>query len=195
MKSIDTVNTLMRINKAFFTPADFSKILKLKRESLKKNLGRLVKKRLIKRLGRGIYVLASKGIDSKKIASQLYAPYAYISFESALSTYGILNQIPYAVTMATWKAPKARPLFESEVVLRKIRKDLFFGYVLKDNVLLAEPEKALLDTLYLKSKGLAVLNEEELNLGDISKAKFLKMSRRFPPKVQKEAKRIAARYL
>ncbi|MCM8819589.1 MAG: hypothetical protein NC925_02220, partial [Candidatus Omnitrophica bacterium] len=77
------------------------------------------------------------------------------------------------------------------IVYRKISRKLFFGYTLKDNIFIAEPEKALLDTLYLKSKGLTQLAEEELNLGEINKNKFLKMSRCFPENVQRQAWRLA----
>ena len=82
---------------------------------------------------------------------------------------------------------------DRSVIFRKVAKKLFFGYTLKDNIFIAEPEKALLDTLYLKSKGLTDLNEEELNLEDLSKDKFLKMSKKFPTNVQKEARRLAKR--
>jgi len=188
---IDKITLLKKINKAFFTISDFQKILKLKPESVKKALSRMIKKGVIRRFGRNVYVLADKGVDIQQIASQLYAPGAYISFESALSAYGIINQVPYTVTMATYKSPKTRPFLKAEIALRKIKKELFFGYKLIDNMLFAEPEKALLDTLYLRSKGLADLPWEELNLIDISKKKFLAMSKKFPPVVQKEANRLA----
>ncbi len=191
MQLIDKIAILKKINKTFFTIDDLQKILNLKKESLKKILNRLVKKKLLKRLGRGIYIIWGQEIDSGKIASQFYAPYAYISFESALSTYSIISQIPYVVTLATYKSTKVRPFLQSEIILRKIKKELFFGYKLEGKILIAEPEKALLDTLYLKSKGLTGLSEEELNLGDLSKSKFLKMSKRFPQKVQKKAERLA----
>lgn len=191
MQTLDKLNILKKINKTFFTTEDLKKSFNLKKESLKKTLGRLVKRKLLKKISRGIYVMAGQRADFKKIASQLYAPYAYISFESALSAYGIMSQIPYTITMATWKTTKTIPFFESEIALRKIKKELFFGYSLKDEAFIAEPEKALLDTLYLKSKGLISLNEEELNLGDLSKKKFLKMSQKFPPNVQNKAKRLA----
>lgn len=193
MQLIDKIKIFKKLNKAFFRANDFQKVLGLKNESVKKDLGRMVKKGLIKRLSRDVYVIWGQAIDSKKIASQLYAPYAYISFETALSLYGIINQIPYTVTMATYRPPKVRPFFDAEIVLRKIKKDLFFGYKLEGGMLIAEPEKALLDTLYLKSKGLAGLSEEELNLKELAKGKFLKMSKKFPLNVQKEAKRLAVR--
>ena len=62
---------------------------------------------------------------------------------------------------------------------------------MKDNIYTAKPEKALLDTLYLCSKGLASLNEGELNLEDLSQRQFLKMAKLFPPRVRKEALRLA----
>ena len=79
---------------------------------------------------------------------------------------------------------------DRNIAFRKIKKELFFGYTLKDNIFIAEPEKALLDTLYLKSKGLAPFSEEELNLGGLSRKKFLEMSGKFPPRVQAEARRL-----
>lgn len=191
MQSIDKINILKKTGKTFFTLGELQIILKLKKNSLKKALGRLKRKGLITRLCKGLYVISGQEIDIKKIASQVYAPYAYISFESALSTYGIINQIPYAVTMATYRTTKVKSFFESEITLRKIKKSLFFGYRLEDKILIAEPEKALLDTLYMKSKGLTSLSEEELNPADLSKAKFLKMSKSFPSGVQKEAIRLA----
>lgn len=191
MRMIDSMILLRKIDKSFFTVSDFQKILKLKYDSTKKVLSRMIKKGVIIRLGRNIYVLADKGEDFTQIASQFCAPEAYVSFESALSAYGIINQIPYTVTMATYKYPKARPFLQSEIALRKIKKELFFGYKLVGKTLLAEPEKALLDTLYLKSKGLTDLPEEELNLIDISRRKFVAMSKRFPPAVQREARRLA----
>ena len=190
MGIIDKINKLKKIDKTFFTFCDLGKILKSKKTSLKKDLGRMVKKGLIRRLCRDVYILADQEMDTKKIAAQLYAPYAYISFESALSTYGISNQVPYAVTLATFKSTKIREFLESEIILRKIKKELFFGCKLENGILIAEPEKALLDTLYLKSKGLAPLNEEELNLGGLSRKRFLEMSGKFPPRVQKEARRL-----
>jgi predicted transcriptional regulator of viral defense system len=193
-QSLDKINILRKISKTFFTVDDLQKSFKLKKTSLKKALARLVKKGLLRRLCRGIYILSGEGIDTQKIASQLYAPYAYISFESALSIYGIINQVPYAVTLATYRTPKIRPFLESEIILRKIKKELFFGYRLEGKILIAEPEKALLDTLYLKSKGLTELPEEELNLKGLSKKVFLRMSKSFPEKVKEEAKRLA-RYM
>jgi predicted transcriptional regulator of viral defense system len=190
MQAIDKINRLKKINKSFFTNEDLQKIFKLKKSSLKKVLWRMVQKELLKRLCRDVYVLPEQGIDIKKIASKLYSPYGYISFESALSSYGIINQIPYAVTIATYKSPKVRPFFTSEIILRRIKKELFFGYKLLGGALIAEPEKALLDTIYLKTKGLASLPEEELNLKGISKKRFFQMSRKFPANVQKEARRV-----
>jgi len=191
MTLIDKINTLKKLDKAFFTTGDLKKCLGLKADSLKKTLGRMAKKGIIKRLTRGVYILSEKGLDSKRVASQLYAPYAYVSFETALSMYSIIDQIPYVVTMATCKSTKSRPFFNTEIMLRRLKKELFFGYVMLGGFLVAEPEKALLDTLYMKSKGLASLNEEELNLGDLFRTKFLKMSKSFPEKVQQEAKCLA----
>ncbi|GAH75289.1 unnamed protein product, partial [marine sediment metagenome] len=80
------------------------------------------------------------------------------------------------------------------VIFRKISKRLFFGYTLKDNVFTAEPEKALLDVLYLKSKGLGDLNLKELDLKGLSRKKFLQWSKKFPKVVQQMVKDLAKKF-
>jgi len=50
-----------------------------------------------------------------------------------------------------------------------LRRENFFGFVKKDNFLIAQPEKALLDELYFISKGLISISLNELNLSLINK--------------------------
>ena len=59
-------------------------------------------------------------------------------------------------------------------------KDLFFGYTLDKGIYIAEPEKALLDELYLISRGKRTLDIKELDLGKIDKKKFDQYAKRFP---------------
>lgn len=176
---VDLIKTLASLDKGYFTSADLEKITGLAKNSLKVAVYRLVKNGLLVKIKRGVFQLAFNPIDVKKIANQLYYP-SYLSFESALSQYGILSQIPYAQTFATPKRSKKITLWETQVEYRQLQKELFFGYVLANGIYIAEPEKALLDELYLVSRGKATINIAELDLRKIDKKKLKLYAQKFP---------------
>lgn len=178
------IRLLQELDKGYFTTSDLEKITGLYRDSLKVALHRFVAKGILTRIKRGVYQLAFSQIDVPKIANQLYYP-SYLSFETALSLYGILSQIPYTQTFATTKKSKKIILWNTEVEYRQVQKELYFGYKLEHGIYIAEPEKALLDELYMVSRGKARLDIEELDLRDINKNKLLEYSRRFPRYVEK----------
>ena len=90
---------------------------------------------------------------ARYIASKIYAP-SYISLHSALSYYGI---IPEAVVEITSITTRKTARFENKFAsysYQTVKPDLFFGYEpksLKDGIMfmLATPEKAIIDLLYL----------------------------------------------
>ncbi|PIZ47029.1 hypothetical protein COY29_05735 [Candidatus Woesebacteria bacterium CG_4_10_14_0_2_um_filter_39_14] len=179
LNTMDFIKTLQELDRGFFTVADFEKITGLSKNSLKVTLNRLVKQGILTRLKRGIYQLSLSAIDVKRIANQLYYP-SYLSFESALSDYGLLSQIPFTQTFATTRKSKKMTIWKTEVEFTQIKKDLFFGYTLDKGIYIAEPEKALLDELYLISRGKRTLDIKELDLGKIDKKKFDQYAKRFP---------------
>lgn len=142
-------------------------------------MNRLVKQKLLIRLKRGVYQLGLSSVDVKKVANQLYYP-SYLSFESALSAYGILSQIPFTQTFATTKRSKKMTISNTEAEFTQIKKDLYFGYVLENGIYIAEPEKALLDQLYLVSRGKRSVNLKELDLSNIDKVKLTDYGQKFP---------------
>ena len=144
---------------------------------------------MLERLRRGVYHLALRPADVPRIANLLYMP-SYLSFESALARHGILSQIPYAVTFATTRRPKRMTLGGTAVEFHQLRRDLFFGYTLENGLYVAEPEKALLDELYLVKRGKASLELSELRLDDLSLEKALAYATRFPPSVQETARKL-----
>lgn len=173
------INKLSSLRKAYFTLADLEKVLNLPRETLYVTANRLVKEGVLLRLAKNVYVPFTQMVDEEKIADELYFP-SYLSFEKALSNYGILSQIPFTLTFATTRPPKQIILRDTELEYTHIKESLFFGYILTNGKNIAEPEKALLDELYLMSRGKRGINLEELDLRDISKAKFFAYAGRFP---------------
>jgi len=66
------------------------------------------------------------------------------------------------------------------VEFRQLRKNLFFGHGIKKGLDIAEPEKALLDALYLLKRGKLSLALEELDLSGLSPRKLNSYGSRFP---------------
>lgn len=183
---------LLSVSKRYLSAREIGRLLEIKPANRNVALSRLVKRNVLRRLRRNLYEVVLKPSDILEAANSVYQP-SYLSFTYCLGKLGLLNQIAYEIEFATPKKTKRVELRDRTVIFRQIAKKLFFGYVLKDNIFIAQPEKALLDTLYLKSKGLTGLNESELNLKGLSKEKFLAISKKFPPNVQREALRFAKR--
>lgn len=176
---MEFIRTLQALDRGFFTTADLEKITGLGRDSLKVSVNRLVKKEVLTRFKRGVYQLSLSTVDVKKVANQLYYP-SYVSFETALSYYGILSQIPSTQTFATMKKSKKMTIANTEVEYTQLKKELYFGYTFKQGIYIAQPEKALLDELYLVSRGKRTIQIEELDMKDINKDKLNTYAEKFP---------------
>jgi predicted transcriptional regulator of viral defense system len=182
-KGIALIQELLSLNKPYFSLADLEKVLGQRRPSLYVTLNRLVESGVLVRLRRGVYQVALRAPDLPRIANQLVYP-SYLSFEAALSRYGILSQIPYVVTFATPQRSRRLVLGDTTVEFRQLKRVLFFGYTLESGLYVAEPEKALLDQLYMASRGLASLAWDELELSMLDRERLRAYATHFPATVQ-----------
>lgn len=189
MNNIKFLQKLTETGQPYFTTTDLGKILDVSQQSLSVTLNRLVKDGVLIRLKRGVYQPVFQDRKLEKVANELYYP-SYLSFESALSRYGILSQTPYVLTFATSKPSKRLNLGDKEVEYRQLKKEYFFGYILENGIYVAEPEKALLDHLYMISRGLSADQISELSLIGLDKNKLIKYSRKFPSLVQSQVKEL-----
>lgn len=156
-----------------FTSSDFKKNFQIKKENTAyKILERLTKKGILKRLIKKKYLFAFSQCDDFQIANFLYSP-SYVSLESALSFYGIIAQFPYQISSMTPKKTKTIKTLGKEFSYSHIKPELFFSYEKKEKFLIATPEKALFDYLYLCSKGLRGFERDDFDLKIINKKKFL----------------------
>jgi predicted transcriptional regulator of viral defense system len=122
----------------------------------KNNFVRWSKQGLITRLKPGFYsfpeYLGQAGIELF-IGNRMYKP-SYISLHSALAFYGL---IPEAVVQVTSISALKTKIFVNPFgtfTYKSVKSDLIFGYDLKPlsgnhTIMIANPEKALLDLLYL----------------------------------------------
>lgn len=175
------------INKPYFSTLDIY-IQKLKVYNYQ--ISDWQKKGYIKKLKRGFYYFSDQegNIDPREISFFIYQP-SYISLETALSYYGFIPEMVYSHTAITSKINRKFINFFGNFSYRHIHPRLFFGYQSVDKkhgkYLISEPEKALLDYLYLN---LGKINDEQdleelrfnyQELGKIDKVKIKKYSKEF----------------
>lgn len=123
-----------------------------------RQLDRWEKKGYLKKLKRGFYCFTGQAFDQNTLfytANKIYAP-SYVSLETALKHYGL---IPEEIFQATSVSTKKTANFETPLgnfSYKQIKPSLYWGYRLVDfgnqKILLAEPEKAVLDYLYIHPK-------------------------------------------
>ena len=137
------------------------------------NFVRWTKKGLLIRLRQGYYTFPeykSQPDYTLYFANRIYRP-SYISLHTALAFYGL---IPEAVVQVTSVTSLKTASFENEFAAydyRTVQQELIFGYVQKPmadgkTLLLAQPEKALLDLLYLYPFYTSEQDMEELRLDE-----------------------------
>ncbi len=125
------------------------------------------------------YLFADEPVDEKLlylIANRIYAP-SYVSLESALAYYRLIPEGVYTVTSATTLPTKSFETIVGRFSYRHLRPALFFGYRLAtvrgQQIKIAEPEKVILDYLYLNS---SLESRTDMESMRINKAGFVQQA-------------------
>lgn len=175
MKLIELQQKLTASGLKVFSKLEFRRLLQVSKVSAQKLLERYAKRGVFLRLKGGLYAIASNSPSAYAIANKLYEP-SYLSFETALSFYGIIPEVVYSFTSATTRTTREFKAANQVFVFHKIKKGAFTGYRMTDiggeKVFFAEKEKALADYLYyvfLKKKNL----NDRLNIEGINRRKLL----------------------
>lgn len=120
------------------------------------NFSQWIKRGLLVRLRQGIYTFpeyTAKPDFNLYFANRIYKP-SYVSLHTALAFYGLIPEAVVQITSVTsLKTANFKNSF-GEFSYKSIREELMFGYDMKPladgrTLLLAKPEKAILDLLYL----------------------------------------------
>jgi predicted transcriptional regulator of viral defense system len=156
-------------------------------KSIRQNLYNWQKKGKIIKLRRNLYLIAQKDIDLMLVANKLYEP-SYISLEYGLSFYGLIPEVAFQVTSITTRKTKQFKNKLGSFIYKHIKKELYFGFRYSEGILIAEPEKCLLDYFYLNSERLRFetnyLRELRLqNLDKLDVKKLKKYSKIFGKKI------------
>ena len=128
------------------------------RGSLRQYLSRWKKSGWIASLRKGLYELTypkDHNIPDFFIANKLYAP-SYVSLETALSYYSILPEVSMAVVSISPKITRRFKNSHGLFIYHSVQPEAFRGVGIEKHggldILIAEPEKALVDFIYFKTR-------------------------------------------
>lgn len=183
--------------KLFFTVEDAARVFSLNRESARVLCSRYRKRGILVRLKNNFYVTEAAWSrygreDLFRIANFLQVP-SYVSFLTALAYYGISTQVPRGYYESA-SLKRSGEFAEGGTVFafRKLKREYYFGFVKRDGFFIATPEKALLDSLYLNSRGRYPLDTSALDASRIDRQKIKEMMDVYPLNTRREAERICA---
>ena len=159
---------------SLFTLDDILKIFEIRSNTAKSLLARLKKRNVIGSLTKGKYqfLMARKIPEDFLVANFLYSP-SYVSLESALSYYGLIDQFPYQITSVTFKKNKTIETENKKFVYNHVKEAFFVDYKkTQEEYLIASPQKAVFDLIYLVYKGgraKSILDLLNLDRGELKK--------------------------
>jgi len=151
MTLIGALSSLASMREPVFETGDAAARLDLTTAHASAVLARLAAGRHLVRLRRGVWAFSDR-VDPLTLPGRLTAPLpSYVSLQSALYLHGVISQVP-AVTYAVSLARARRfdtPL--GVVSIHHVTPAFFFGFdhIGPQGALIASPEKALIDFLYL----------------------------------------------
>ncbi|HAJ32984.1 MAG TPA: hypothetical protein DCK79_06390 [Candidatus Atribacteria bacterium] len=180
-------NDIKKINKLYFTYQDVAKILSISEDSARVLCSRYVKQKYLIRLKRNFYILKERwgSITPNQrfeLANILQVP-SYISLMTALSFYECTTQVQQKFIESISLYRTFTKGIEGIIFnYSKIKDDYYFGFSKKNNIFIASPEKAFIDSLYLNYLGKYNLDISSLDLEKIDKKSCEKILVKYPPK-------------
>ena len=184
-----------------FTVFSLADIRKIERTFYRRRLSEWQDKGYIKKVIKGYYIFSDLEIDEKalfEIANRIYEP-SYVSFEMALSRYGLIPESIYSITSASTRRTRAFKTDIASFTYNTVKPALFFGYTIADGggkrYKIASREKALLDYFYLNPSIKKTADFESMRISKdvfrkaVDRKKFLEYLGRFKNKAL--AKRVS----
>lgn len=131
---------LKKNNLLVFSMNDLKRILEIDKTKSYNLIKALKKKKAIKKLIKGYFAL--RDANELAIATRINFP-SYISFWTALNYYGLSDQNPKKIFVATTKYARETENFKYVTISRK----RFFGYIKIGEIVIADKEKTIIDSL------------------------------------------------
>jgi len=147
---------IKKLKKPVFTTFEASSLSGKSLSAVTQSLNHLKKNGLLLKVSRGVWAEAG----NESLSAYAAIPYlfirqrAYVSFLSALHLYGIIEQIPQTVMLASTVHTRTIHTKLGVFSVHRISPRFFWGfdwYKGEGSFLIAQPEKALVDSLYLSA--------------------------------------------
>ena len=180
-------NDIKKINKLYFAYQDVAKILLTTDDSARVLCTRYVKQKYLIRLKRNFYIFKERWDNITpnqrlELANILQVP-SYISLMTALSFYEYTTQVQQKFVESISLYRTFIKDIEGFVFnYSKIKNNYYFGFYKKNNIFIASPEKAFIDSLYLNYLGKYNLDISSLDLEKIDRKDCENILKRYPPK-------------
>ena len=148
---------MKKMERSVFTTHELTAISGKSASTVVHSLRRLAKQGLVVKIYRGVWAEpGTRAISPFEIIPYLFPRQrVYVSFITALHLHGIVEQIPQVITLAstahTCTLRTKAGVFSGHQIAPAFF-DGFDWYKGEGNFLIAEPEKALIDSLYLSSR-------------------------------------------
>ena len=141
---------LQELGEPEVTTREAASALHVSASSASRSLRTLAARGLIERVRHGLWRVDRSAVDPRRLAKEVTRPYpSYISFDSALSAHGLIDQLPREVAVASMGRPRRVTTAFATYRIRRLPPELFGGFEHRDGFDLATPEKALFDSLYV----------------------------------------------
>ncbi len=142
-------------NKRAFTINDAAKAMGKSKHYASKLLS---SNKEVERIERGKYYIKSGNVDIYEIASQIVFP-SYVSGFAALRHYSLIEQEVVKYTVVTIKRHKQINAAGFSIEFVTFPKSRFFGYKKSSGAYIATVEKAIVDSLYMRSPPYSYVSE------------------------------------
>lgn len=178
MRLVETIRIIKEARLKILSLSDLKKLLGIEKDNTAyKTAEKLIADKFLLRLKKGLYASTLNPPEIFEIANALCLP-SYISLESALNHYGILSQFPYSITSVSPKKSNKIAVEEKEYEYTQLSRKLYWGFRREGQIIIASPEKALLDMIYMAAKGIRKVEFDELDYSAVNKKIFYKMCRK-----------------
>ncbi|MGB3340348.1 MAG: hypothetical protein WBB37_02570 [bacterium] len=147
---------IKQLRRSIFTTAELTQLSGKSTSTVVQALNHLQEQNIIFKIYRGIWAnAADERFNAFAVAPFLVGQHrAYISFISALHLHGIIEQIPRVIMVASTSHTRTIKTSVATYQIHRIHPLFFRGFILDKatrDFLVAEPEKALVDSLYISA--------------------------------------------
>ena len=180
MNVLGVLNILSRKKLRIFSPEEFRRLFRVSQRAAQEFI-KDHNQDLFLKIRNGLYTLRSDPPHDLEIANRLYGP-SYISLEYALAYYRFIPETVYTVTSVTTKITREFTVQGKSYEYSRIKRQAYTGYQLmkegQADILMAVPEKALVDYCYFINLRLKSLNER-LRVKKVNAKEALRYARLF----------------